>query len=298
MIFFAMLAVFAALFATLTAKSVVALAAAKEYQAQASAYVANDVAQSVQLYTTLYGKPPQLTNTALYSTALQELANTAGFEPLKAYIATSKGGSNGKNRDIAAIITTPDYSSSTSLINSSYAMQQSFVVTDYNYSNDLSQYTSAANNTTSTVRTCTSDGKDAATSASYCPKKVGTAYTRIANESYNMMDAAQRRLKAISDKFEAVYKNSGTVPGTTNSTVALNTAVNNTSGGINATSSTACEGVFNYNLVPLSCADLYLGSNQPVSYTKLAANQIRLTVSNYYYDKNRTLQSYSYVRTF
>lgn len=297
MIVFAIMAVYFAVIATFVMVAMSSKSTASYYKSIASQQIVSDLNSAISNYSYINGKLPTLTNAA-YSTALQQLANTQGYEHLKGYIATSKGGTNYLTRDLAAITTTPDFSSSTALINSINTIQTGSLIYDDDRTVDLTKYTASTNNVASNVRGCTGDAKDMSVSDSYCAKYTTSYQIRYTAEpSANFSNAADRLMK-IADKFEAVYKNSTTVPGTTGSTIVLNANVVNTSGGQNATNATNCTGVFLYNNVPLSCAELYLDTNKPVSYTKLANNQIRLTVSNFYYDKNRTLQSYSIVRTF
>lgn len=297
MVVFALMAVYFAVVATFIMVAVSSRTTASYYRAIASEQIAKNLDTAIINYNYIYGKLPTLTNAA-YSTSLQQLANTQGFEYLKGYIASSKGGTNYLARDLAMITTTPDYSSSTALVNSINTVQTGSLIYDNDRTVDLTKYTSAANNVASTVRGCTGDAKSMDVSDSYCAKNTTAYQVRYTSSpALNFSNAADRLMK-IADKFEAVYKNSATVPGTTGTTIVLNASVLNTSGGQNATNATNCTGVFLYNNVPLNCSELYFDTNKPVSYTKLANNQIRLTVANFYYDKNRTLQSYSIVRTF
>lgn len=297
MIVFAMMAIYFALVATYIMVAATSRSTAEYYRVEGSKNIVNNLNTAISNYSYINGKLPTLTNAA-YSTSLQQLANTQGFEYLKGYIATSKGGTNYLARDLAMITSTPDYSSSTALVNSINTVQTGSLIYDNDRTVDLTKYTASSNNVASNVRGCTGDAKDISVSDSYCAKYTTSYQIRYTAEpSANFSNAADRLMK-IADKFEAVYKNSATVPGTTGSTIVLNASVVNTSGGQNATNATNCTGVFLYNNVPLSCPELYLDTNKPVSYTKLANNQIRLTVANFYYDKNRTLQSYSIVRTF
>lgn len=297
MIVFALMAVYFAVIATFITVAVSSRTTAAYYRDISSQQIVGELNTAIKNYNNIYGKLPTLTNGA-YSSSLQQLANTQGFEYLKGYIATSKGGTAHLVRDLALISTTPDYSSSTALVNSINATQVGSLIYDNDRTVDLTTYTASGNNVSSSVRGCMGDAKDMSVSDSYCAKKTTSYQVRYtASPATNFANASDRLLK-IADKFEAVYKNSASVPGTTGSTIVLNANVVTTSGGKNPTVADNCTGVFLYNNIPLSCPELYLASNQPISYTKLANNQIRLTVANFYYDKNRTLQSYSIVRTF
>ena len=117
MIVFSMMAIYFALVATFIMVAMSSRSTAAYYREIASQQIVSDLNAAITNYTYVNGKLPTLTNAA-YSTSLQQLANSQGFEYLKGYIATSKGGTNYLARDLAAITTTPDYSSSTALINS------------------------------------------------------------------------------------------------------------------------------------------------------------------------------------